>query len=181
MKLLICRRLQYPVTSFLLRRNILLSTLQSNTLSPLSSLNVRDQVSQPHKQEVKLVLYIRVRRKACSFLSDCKTARLSTRTSVKRCLRPHFCELQRCCKMAALQPIYHSNIPISSLCLLHQLLQNGCLALQFYISQPSYTSARHHVIHERHSNLIQPQPVIITKLYHSVKAVIPINIYPMDD
>jgi hypothetical protein len=39
----------------------------------------------------------------CSFLSECKTARLSTRNSVKRRLRPHFCELQRCCKTAALQ------------------------------------------------------------------------------
>ena len=76
-----CSRLQSPITSSLLRWNILLSTLLSNTLSLRSSLNVSDQVSHPHKQQATLVLYIRVRQKVCSFLSDCKTAHLSTRTS----------------------------------------------------------------------------------------------------
>jgi hypothetical protein len=39
----------YPVTSSLLRPNILLRTLFSNTLSLCSSLSVRDQVSHPYK------------------------------------------------------------------------------------------------------------------------------------
>ena len=91
---------------------------------------------------------------------------------------PPYVSYINCSKMAALQPIYHSNIPTSSLCLLYQLLQNGCLTSQFYISQPSSTSARHCVIHESQSKLTPAQPVILTKLSHSVIAVTPINIYP---
>ena len=48
-----------PVTLSLLRPNILLNTLFSNTLSLRSSLNVSDQVSHPHKTTGKVtVLYI---------------------------------------------------------------------------------------------------------------------------
>jgi hypothetical protein len=49
-----CNFLHYPVTSSFLGPNILLSTLFSNTLSLCSSLNVRDQVSHPTKQQVEL-------------------------------------------------------------------------------------------------------------------------------
>jgi hypothetical protein len=45
----LCSFLQCPVTSSLYGRNILLSTLFSNTLSLCSSLNVRDQVSHPYR------------------------------------------------------------------------------------------------------------------------------------
>jgi hypothetical protein len=41
--------LQPPITSSLFGPNIHLSTLFSNTLSLHSSLNVRDQVSHPHR------------------------------------------------------------------------------------------------------------------------------------
>jgi hypothetical protein len=55
----ICSFLHFPVPSFLLGPNILLSTLFSNTLSLLSSLNVSDQVSHPYKTTGKIiVLYI---------------------------------------------------------------------------------------------------------------------------
>ena len=48
-----------PVTSSLLGLNILLNTIFSNTFSFLSSLNVSDQVSHPHKTASKIiVLYI---------------------------------------------------------------------------------------------------------------------------
>ena len=48
-----------PVTSSLLGSNILLNTIFSNTLSFLSSLNISDQVSHPHKTTGKItVLYI---------------------------------------------------------------------------------------------------------------------------
>jgi hypothetical protein len=48
-----------PVTSSLLGLNMLLRTLFSNTLSLCSSLNVRDQVSQPYKTTGRImVLYI---------------------------------------------------------------------------------------------------------------------------
>jgi hypothetical protein len=54
-----CSFLQSPVTSSLLRPNILLSTLFSNTLSQSSSLKVRDQVSHPYRTTAKIiVLYI---------------------------------------------------------------------------------------------------------------------------
>jgi hypothetical protein len=45
----LCNFHNSPVTSSLLGPNSLLSTLFSNTLSPCSSLNVRDQVSHPYK------------------------------------------------------------------------------------------------------------------------------------
>jgi hypothetical protein len=45
----LCSFLQSSITSFLFGPNILLSTLFSNTLSPCSSLNVRDKVSHPYR------------------------------------------------------------------------------------------------------------------------------------
>jgi hypothetical protein len=58
-KLLTVQLLHSPVTSSLLGPNILLRTLFSNTLSPRSSLNVRDQVSRPYKTTSRImVLYI---------------------------------------------------------------------------------------------------------------------------
>jgi hypothetical protein len=55
----LCSFLHYRGTLSLLGPNILLSTLFSNILSLRSSLNVRDQVSQPHKTTGKIVnLYI---------------------------------------------------------------------------------------------------------------------------
>jgi hypothetical protein len=55
----LCSFLQSPVTSSQFGPNILLSTLFSNTLSRCSSLNVRDQVSHPHRTTDKItVLYI---------------------------------------------------------------------------------------------------------------------------
>jgi hypothetical protein len=51
--------LQSPVVSSLFGQNILLSTLCWNTLSLSSSLNVRDEVSQPYRSKSKMmVLYI---------------------------------------------------------------------------------------------------------------------------
>ena len=50
----LCNLLHSPVTSSLLGPNILLSTIFSNTLSFLSSLNVSDQVSHPHKTTGKI-------------------------------------------------------------------------------------------------------------------------------
>ena len=50
----LCSFLHSPVTSTLLRPNILLNTLFSNTLSLRSSLNVSDQVSHPYKTKVKI-------------------------------------------------------------------------------------------------------------------------------
>jgi len=48
-----------PLTSSRLGPNIFLSTLFSNTLSVCSSLNVRHQISQPHKTTGKIIfLYI---------------------------------------------------------------------------------------------------------------------------
>ena len=44
----LCSFLHFPLTSFLLGPNILLSTLCSNTLSLRSSLNVSDHVSHPY-------------------------------------------------------------------------------------------------------------------------------------
>jgi hypothetical protein len=55
----LCIFLHSPVTSSLLGPNILLRTLFSNTLSPCSSLSVRDQVSHPYKIAGRImVLYI---------------------------------------------------------------------------------------------------------------------------
>ena len=55
----LCNILHSPVTSSLLDPNILLNTIFSNTLSFLSSRDVSDQVSLPHKTTGKiLVLYI---------------------------------------------------------------------------------------------------------------------------
>ena len=48
--------LHSPVTSPLLGPNILLNTLFSNTLSPRSSLSVRDQVSRPYKTTGKITV-----------------------------------------------------------------------------------------------------------------------------
>jgi hypothetical protein len=50
----LCSFLERPVTSFLFGPNILFSTLFSNTLSPYSFLNVRDQVSHPTGKTVVL-------------------------------------------------------------------------------------------------------------------------------
>jgi hypothetical protein len=61
MKLLIMQFSPNPVTSSLIGPNILLKTLSSNTLSLCSSLNVRDQVSHPHRTTSKtIVLYIAI-------------------------------------------------------------------------------------------------------------------------
>jgi hypothetical protein len=55
----LCSFLQPPVTSSFFSPNILLSILFSNTLSLCYSLNVRDQVSHPHRTTGKvIVLYI---------------------------------------------------------------------------------------------------------------------------
>ena len=55
----LCSCLHSPVTSSLLRLNILLSTLFSNTLSLRSSLNLSDYVSHPYNTKGKIiVLYI---------------------------------------------------------------------------------------------------------------------------
>jgi len=51
----LCSLLQTPYTSSLLRPNILLSTLFSNTLSLCPFLSVRDQVSHPYKTTGKTV------------------------------------------------------------------------------------------------------------------------------
>jgi hypothetical protein len=53
-----CNILQSPVISSLLVPNILLSTLFSDTFSLCYSLNVRDQVWNPYKQQVKLWYYM---------------------------------------------------------------------------------------------------------------------------
>jgi hypothetical protein len=51
----LCNFLHYPVTSSLLGPNTLLNTLFSNTRSPRSSLNVRDQVLHPYKTTGKIM------------------------------------------------------------------------------------------------------------------------------
>jgi hypothetical protein len=57
----LCIFLQPPVTSFPFGPNILLNTLFSNTLTPYSSLHVREQVSHPYRTTRKItVLYILV-------------------------------------------------------------------------------------------------------------------------
>jgi hypothetical protein len=53
---LLCNFLHSPVTSSLFGQNILLSTLFSNTLSLCSSLNIRDQVSQPYRTTGKIIV-----------------------------------------------------------------------------------------------------------------------------
>ena len=45
----LCSFLHFPVTSFILGQDILLSAIFSNTLSLRSSLNVSDQVAHPYK------------------------------------------------------------------------------------------------------------------------------------
>jgi len=50
----LCSFLHSPVNSSLTGPNILLNTLFANTISPCSSLNVSDQVSDPHKTTGKL-------------------------------------------------------------------------------------------------------------------------------
>jgi hypothetical protein len=52
----LCSFLQLPITSSLLGRNILLSILFSTTLSLCSSLNVRDQVSDPYRVTGKIIV-----------------------------------------------------------------------------------------------------------------------------
>ena len=52
----LCSFLHSPVTSSLLRPNILLSALVLNTLSLCSSLNVNDQVSHPYKTRYKIII-----------------------------------------------------------------------------------------------------------------------------
>jgi hypothetical protein len=52
----LCSFLQPPITSSLLGPKILLSTFFSNTLSLCSSLNIRDQVSDPYRNTGKIIL-----------------------------------------------------------------------------------------------------------------------------
>lgn len=54
----LCYFLQSPMTSSFLDPNIFLSTLYSNTLSLCSSLNMRNQVSQPYKKQANLFVLI---------------------------------------------------------------------------------------------------------------------------
>ena len=51
----LCNLLHSPVTSSLLGPNILLDTIFSNTLSFLSCLNIRDQVSNPYSYSYYLI------------------------------------------------------------------------------------------------------------------------------
>jgi hypothetical protein len=48
--------IQFPFTLSLFSRNILLRTLSSNTLSLCSSLNVRHQVSHPHRTTSEIIV-----------------------------------------------------------------------------------------------------------------------------
>jgi hypothetical protein len=81
----LCSLLHSPVTSSLLRPNILLSTLFSNTLSLCSSITVTDQVSHPYKTTGKIiVLYSQMfdqRLKICSLYHSilCATLIITTR------------------------------------------------------------------------------------------------------
>jgi hypothetical protein len=56
MKLLIMQFSRTPVTTSLFGPNILLNTPFSNTLSPCSSLSVRDQVSHPYRTTGKIII-----------------------------------------------------------------------------------------------------------------------------
>jgi hypothetical protein len=53
---LLCSLLHSPVTTSILRPNILRSTLFSNTLSLRSSLNVRNQDSHPYKSTGRIII-----------------------------------------------------------------------------------------------------------------------------
>jgi len=67
----LCSFLHYPVTSSLLGRNVLLSTIFSNTLSLTSTLNVNDQVSHPYRTTGKIIfLYILIFKCLNSELED---------------------------------------------------------------------------------------------------------------
>ena len=66
----LCNLLHSPVTSSLLGPNILLNTIFSNTLSFLSSHNVSDQVSHPHKTGKIIVQYILIFKFLDSNLED---------------------------------------------------------------------------------------------------------------
>ena len=54
----LCSFLQSPVNASLLGPNFLHNTLFSNTLSLRSSLNVRDQLSHPHKKKRQIYSYV---------------------------------------------------------------------------------------------------------------------------
>jgi hypothetical protein len=61
MRLVLSSFLHPPVTLSLFSPYISLNTLFSSTLSPCSSLNVRDQVSHPHRTTGKIIgLYIQI-------------------------------------------------------------------------------------------------------------------------
>jgi len=67
----LCKLRHPPLTSSFLGPNILLNTIFSNTLSLVSSLNVSDQVSHPHKTTGKIiVLYILIFKILDSYLED---------------------------------------------------------------------------------------------------------------
>jgi hypothetical protein len=59
MKLFIMQFLHSPVTTSIFNRNILLSTLFSNTPNLCSSHNVRDQVSHPYRTTGKTIVLFR--------------------------------------------------------------------------------------------------------------------------
>ena len=82
-----CSFLHYPVTSSLLRSNILLSTLFSNTLSLLSSPSVSDQVSHPYKTTGKIIfLYILI----IKYLDSCGHKGLVLNNTQERSTEAHW-------------------------------------------------------------------------------------------